>query len=303
MLTIGDLQSPSRKDIKTAAIINSQTWNYYYTRMRNIAMSIYRWDGLPESCNARFLEKQLYYRGLAGFVPDPVLGWLSLPLMPSNTINIYEESLTYDAYSVNYNHRFRLDEIVLVRNNLTCVPTDFAVRQFAWRICNVERSIDTNIAAQKTPILIRCDDRQRLTMKNLYMQYDGNAPVIFGDKSLDPNSIQVLKTDAPFVVPDLAMHRQAIWNEFLTFIGVQNVGGEKKERLTEQEAEAGAGFYTMSNEIGLLTRREAAERLSEMSGYDVTVTNRDEEISLAKLEATTFTEANAQAEGEGESAE
>jgi len=281
MMTVGDFQSPSRKDIKKAAYSNTQTYNYYYTRMRNIAMSVYKWENLPESCNARFLEKQLYYRGFAGFVPDPLLGWLSLPINPSGTINIYEESLYYTAFGNNYpSRRFARDKIVIVRNNLNSIPTDFVVRQFAMRLYEVERAIDTNISAQKTPVLIITDDKQRLTMKNLYMQYDGNAPVIFGDKSLNPEALRVLKTDAPFIADKLAMHRAAIWSEFLTFIGVQNLGTEKKERLTESEADANSGFYSMSNELGLLTRREAAEELSDRTGLDVQVINRDEELSL-----------------------
>lgn len=297
MMTIGDFQSPSRRDFKKAALWNSQTYNYYYTRMRNIAMSVYRWDNLPESCNARYLEKQLFYRGLAGFVPDPELGWLSLALNPSNTINIYDEALQYNAFSVNYEKTFNREDIVLIRNNLTCVPTDFAVRQFAMRLTEIERSIDVNVSAQKTPVLILCDDKQRLTMKNLYMQYDGNAPVIFGDKTLNPDAIRVLKTDAPFIVDKLAMHRAAIWSEFLTFIGISNVGTEKKERLTESEASANSGFYSMMNEVGLMCRREAAEELSERIGREVTVVNRDEELMLEREENLTEVENLVETEG------
>ena len=281
MLTIGDMQSPSRKDFKKAVFTNAQTYNYYYTRMRNIAMSIYRWEGLPESCNARFLERQLYYRGYAGFVPDENFGWLSLPIAPSGTINIYNEALYYNAFGNNYpTKRFLRENIVIVRNNLTCIPTDFAVRKFARQLYDCECAIDTNIAAQKTPVLIVCEDKQRLTMKNLYMQYDGNAPVIYGDKSLNPEALRVLKTDAPYIADKLTMHRAAIWSDFLTFIGVSNVGTEKHERLTEAESIANAGFYQISAELGLLARREAAKELSEKIGREVIVTNRAEEAEL-----------------------
>lgn len=290
MLTIGDLQSPSRRDFKKAAFGNTQTYNYYYTRMRNIAMSVYKWEGLPESCNARFLEKQLYYRGLAAFVPDENFGILSLPVNPCNTINIYDESLQYTAFSVNYEKTFDRSEIILIRNNLTCVPTDFVVRQFAYRLYECERAIDTNIAAQKTPVLIVCDDKQRFTMKNLYMQYDGNAPVIFGDKSLNPEALRVLKTDAPFIADKLAMHRAGIWSDFLTFIGVSNVGVEKRERLTESESTANSAFYGISAELGLLTRREAADELSKMIKAPVTVSNRAEDAELSHMYNLTLVE-------------
>lgn len=280
-MTIGDFQSPSRRDFKKAAYTNAQTYNYYYTRMRNIAMSVYKWEGLPTSCNARFLEKQLYYRGFAAFVPDNNYGWLSLPVTPSGTINIYDEALYYDAYANNYpTTRFAREDIVLVRNNLTCIPTDFAIRKFARQLYEVETAIDTNIYAQKTPVLIVCEDKQRLTMKNLYMQYDGNAPIIYGDKSINPEALRVLKTDAPYIADKLTMHRAAIWADFLTFIGVENVGVEKRERLTESESTANSAFYSISSELGLLTRREAAAELSARTGKPVSVSNRAEVSAL-----------------------
>lgn len=265
-MTIGDFQSPSRRDIKAAAAGNVQTYNYYYTRMRNLALSVYKWEGLPESCNARWLEKKLYYHGFAGFVPDPLLGWLSLQICPHDTINVYGDALRYTATSIGYDKDYDLKDIVIVRNNLTCIPTDFVVRQFAWRLYQIERAIDTNISATKTPLLLLTDDKRRLTVKNLYMQYDGNAPVVFGDKSLDPECIRVLKTDAPFLADKLTDQRAAIWAEFLTFIGIDNVGFEKRERLTNVEVESNNEHIAMGAEVGLMTRQEAAEELNRKAG-------------------------------------
>lgn len=284
MLTIGDLQSPSRRDFKKAAYANDSTYHYYYTRMRNIAMSLYRWHNLPDSCNARFLEKQLYYRGIAAFVPDPDLGWLSLPVIPNDTINLYEESLSYEAFSVNYSRQFDRDAIILIRNNLTSTPTDFVVRQFAWRLYNIERAIDTNISAQKTPVLIVCEDKQRLTMKQLYMQYDGNMPVIYGDKSLNPEALRVLRTDAPFIADKLSAQRSAVWAEFLTFIGIANVGFEKNERLTADEVNANNEFVEMSASVGFITRQQAAKELSKKISQNVYVSDQTTDIQTELLE-------------------
>ena len=53
---------------------------------------------------------------------------------------------------------------------------------FAQKLYNVSRAIDVNINAQKTPLMIVCDEKQKLTMKNVYMQYEGNEPFIFANK-------------------------------------------------------------------------------------------------------------------------
>lgn len=301
MATINELLAPDRAQMRTSAALNNATYNYYYTRMRNIAMTMYRWENLPDGCNARWLERQLYYRGFAGFVPYRIQaeqterktigelpefsdGWLSLALIPSDEIDIYGEALKYTAYSISYNEIYDRDEIVLVRNNLCNVPTDFAVRLFAQRISDLERTQDVNIRAQKTPVFIHTDDRRRHTLKQLYMQYDGNSPVIYGDKSLDPQSIMVLKTDAPFIADKLYELKTQIWSEFLTYLGIDNVGTEKRERLTNEEVSANNEHTSMQAETGLLTRKEAAEKLSKKCGKDVSVHVRTDDIQRQELE-------------------
>ena len=234
-------------------------------------MTEYKWTGLPETCNARFLEKQLYYKPIAGFVNDPDFGWLSLPLNPVDEINIYDESVRYEAYGNEYHRIFELSDLILIRPNLCSVPPDFIVRQFATRLANIERAIDININAQKTPILIMTEDKTRLTMQNIYQQYDGNSPVIYGEKKVfDPDAVKVLKTDAPFVADKLSDQRQIIWNEFLTFIGVNNVGTEKRERLTNDEVNANNQHIDMMAQVGLVCRQEAAAALSKRLGRPVT---------------------------------
>lgn len=301
MIMLSDLAAPSKPQMRTSAALNNATYNYYYTRMRNIAMTLYRWENLPEGCNARYLEKQLYYRGFAGFVPyrpqgvgdsdRPTVGelpkmqdgWLSLPIVASDEVDVYGEALKYTGYSVRYNELYERNEIVIVRNNLCSVPTDFAVRLFALRISDLERTQDVNVKAQKTPVLILTDDKRRQTMKNLYMQYDGNSPFIFGDKSLDPQSVTVLKTDAPFIAGELYELKSQIWSEFLTYLGIDNVGMEKRERLTNEEVNANNEHTSMQAETGLVTRRQAAKELSEKCGKDVRVYVRTDDIQEREL--------------------
>ena len=285
MFTMSEMFSPSNRKFKDSNRQNVSTWNYYYTRMRNLCMTEYAWLGLPETCNERFLEKQLYYKPLAGFVDDPDFGWLSLPLNPVDEINIYDESVRYEAYGNEYHKIFDLSNLILIRPNLCSVPPDFIIRQFATRLANIERAIDTNINAQKTPILIMTEDKTRLTMQNIYQQYDGNSPVIYGEKKVfDPDAVKVLKTDAPFVADKLSDQRMIIWNEFLTFIGVNNVGTEKRERLTNDEVNANNEHIDMMAQVGLVCRQQAAKELSERLGRPVECRMRYSTIDSTPVE-------------------
>ena len=90
---------------------------------------------------------------------------------------------------------------------------------FALRLYEAERTADVNIKAQKTPVMILVDDTQRLLMENLYNQYDGNKPFIFGDKKqLNADTLKAIRTDAPFIADKIIDYKKEIWNEALTFL-------------------------------------------------------------------------------------
>ena len=74
---------------------------------------------------------------------------------------------------------------------------------------------------------------------NAYMQYDGNNPFIFGSKTFELGSkINAIKTDAPYLIDKLELHKHEIWNECLTFLGIDNANTDKKERLILLNKEA-----------------------------------------------------------------
>ena len=121
----------------------------------------------------------------------------------------------------------------------------------------IDRTIDVNINAQKTPILIQASETQRLSLKNLYMKYEGNEPYIFADNTLNKDCLQVLRTDAPYVSDKLFTLKMAIWNEYLTHIGITNTAFEKRERLVSDEVVRSQGGTIASRYSRLDMRRKA----------------------------------------------
>ena len=185
---------------------------------------------MPDSIDARFLELVLFSDGMAVFFRDEVMGYLSLRTMIGGHLNIYQIPTIRTAYASNgYNKMLDEDNSVIIFNNMLHTNSLLDVEQFAKRLYNLDRAIDVNANAQKTPILISCDETQRLTLKNLYMQYDGNVPVIYGDKNINPNALKVLTTEAPYVADKLYQLKIQIWNEALTYLGISNLNVQKKE--------------------------------------------------------------------------
>ncbi len=262
-----------------SAYVNDATYIDYLERLILMATSIFEWVNLPPSCDARFMEQVLCYFGKAIFFKDDQLGYLNLQVVPSGKLNVYNLPVSYRAYSTGYTSRKRLDATnsVLIMNNYKMRPTLWTLQLYAKRLYEVERTIDVNVKAQKTPILINCEENQRLTLKNLYMQYDGNQPFIFADKKVfDPESLTVLKTDAPYIGDKLQIYKHEIWNECLTFLGIDNANTDKKERLITDEVESNQEFINTNLEIMFLTRKQAVKKINEIFGLDVDVKIRDD---------------------------
>ena len=115
-----------------------------------------------------------------------------------------------------------------------------------------------------------------MTMKNLYMQYEGNEPFIFGTKDLDTTGLSVLKTDAPYVADKLYQLKTQIWNEALTYLGISNLNVQKKERLVSDEVMRNMGGVIASRYSRLNARRQACEQINEMFGLNIEVDYRED---------------------------
>ena len=148
---------------------------------------------------------------------------------------------------------------------------------FALRLYEAEQTAMVNIKAQKTPVLLLMDEKQRLTMENIYSQYEGNRPVIFGDKnSLGENVIKAINTQAPFIADKIIDYKKEIWNEALTFLGINNIMVDKKERLITDEANSNNELINLNLQSYLAPREEACRQFNEKFGF----TGTNKEISV-----------------------
>lgn len=248
-----------------AMIINNKTLTDYINRLTLIAVSLFQWEGLDKvGGNSRFLEECLFNNGRACFIKDPTLGYMSINVNPSGNLNYYNEPVKVTAFSTGYNQEYNFEDIVYIRNNLLELPTFTTLELFAYRLYEVERTIDTNVKAQKTPILLECNTKTKLTLANVYESYDGNTPVIFGNKEFDINNhINCIQTNAPYMVDKLEEHKKNIWNEALTFLGINNANTDKKERLITDEVNSNNELIAYYLNCFYKPRMEAAKEINE----------------------------------------
>lgn len=261
-----------------AKSLNELTFTDYYYRLMLLARSVYKWENLPNGMDEKWIERFLFREGKCMFFHDKEKGLMISQCAESNEMNLYEEPTQLTPFGIGYSGKPMEvgKECILIRNNDDMVPTSFTLKLFAYRLAEISRAIDLNINAQKTPTLLTGSEKQRLTLKNVYKQWDGNEPVIFGDKSLEGSELlKVLKTDAPVVFPQLQVQKQSVWNECLTFLGINNANTEKKERLITDEAQANNVHIDLSAECFLKARQKACDDINSLFGTDIRVSRRE----------------------------
>lgn len=281
-----------------SAAMNNGTYKQYYNLLVELAISMFEWKNLPKTVDARFLELCLFTDGQAIFFYDEALGYLTLQNATNGGFNVYRIPVKRRAYAVNgYNRELDENNSVIIFNNYLHTNSHLDATMFAKRLYNLDRAIDVNANAMKTPIIIKCDETQRLTMLNLYKKYDGNEPYIFGDKSINTNAIQVLKTDAPYVADKLYQLKTQIWNEALTYLGISNINVQKKERLVTDEVTRNQGGTIASRYSRLNARREACKQINEMFGLNVWCDYREDYQTIDDADDTVNGEPNSDGEG------
>ena len=218
---------------------NNNSFNLYFDRLFSIAMSVFEWNGFPESVDVWYLEKTITDRGSALIFQDDIMKKIGgtqksifgLPWVLKSKYNKYMYPIKRTAYANNgYKCRANEDNSVIIYDNVLKNSIIPGIRYYSDRLWNMDRVVDVNINAQKTPVLIKCPESQKMTLKNAYMQYDGNAPFIFAYDDFNEEGFKVLSTGAPYVAENIHDLKTRIWNEALTFVGVSNVTIQKKER-------------------------------------------------------------------------
>lgn len=260
-----------KTNFEESLAMNNYTHMQYAYRLMELSISMFEWKNLPEGIDERFLEMVLFTDGHAVFFRDDELGdYLALQCLINGKLNVYRIPIKRRAFAVNgYQKQLTDKDSVIIFNNMLHTNSWLDVKMFAKRLYNLDRIIDVNANAQKTPILIKGNEQQRLTLTNLYKEYDGNAPVIFADKSLDMNALQVLSTQAPYVADKIYQLKTQIWNEALTYLGISNVSFQKRERMVSDEVTRSQGGTVASRYSRLNARRQACEQINKMFGLNI----------------------------------
>lgn len=270
-----------RTQFAESALENNATYLTYYQRLLELSISMFEWRNLPNTIDSRYIELMLFEKGSVVYFDDEAIGNLCLDCISQGQFDVYgypKKRRAYSSYN-QYSRELNENDSVIIWNNFLRTNSQLVVKMYAKRLYNLDRIIDVNVNSQKTPVAILTTPQQRLTMKNLYKEYDGNAPFIFGDKNLDLNGIKAISTGAPYVADNIYNLKTQIWNEALTYLGISNVNTVKKERLISDEVQRNLGGTIASRYSRLQSRQDAVKKINEMFGTNIEVEYRDDVYS------------------------
>lgn len=309
---------PKMKDASLEAqVLNIKTYNDFLGRLSRIAMSMFEWENLPDSVDGQFIEWCLFNYGMCALLYyEDYGGFIATQCATRGNLNIYWKPISLECFGIGnlnlirdvYNGladpKDKNQECVLVENMLNRVPTLPTLELYAMRLAEVQRSEDVNIKQQKFPLYIQTDSRQLLTVQNTYDQYSGNAPVIIADKAgVDPNDLKSVNTETPFVADKLQQYRLKIFNEALSFLGVNNLN-EKKERQLTSEVEKNNEEVNLNLQAFLSFRQKAARQFNKKYGFtgdkEVKVKVRSDLYNLVKTEESIVSDYTSKAGADNE---
>lgn len=270
--------------------INQQQYMEILNRLVNVALSRFKWSGLPDSCNERALEMTLLFYGRCLFFRDKSdmdLGLIHTPVNLCGNINIYYEHTVREAYSHGYNHKYGLDDSVLIRANRTSTPDSYIIFNYASKIANALRAIDVHTETIKRPFAVACDEKKKSSVINAIKNIRDNDIAVFGTEFMvgkDNEAIKVLNFGVTPMLSEMWANVKNYFNQAYNALGIANQFTEKRERMivSESEGEANPTRHTMQS--NLEARRLACKEINKMFGTHISVeANQLEEFTDERL--------------------
>lgn len=265
----------ARKRANLTDLMNDLTYASLYNKFKLIAVNAFEWSGLPDGIQERHIERHLFDHGTAIFFRDPDLSFMCLEAQQGGQLNVYGDPLWYRAVGFNYNKKYAADDCIIIENTKLRTPTRDYVIFYTNKLTEAERTMDVNIKAVKTPVIVTCDDKDLFTFKAIFNKVDGNVPAIYADRSLNIDSIQALDLKTKFLGLELMDYKKSVEAELLTFLGINNPAVEKRERVIVDEANSNNQLIESFAEIQLEARKRACEAINAMYGLNVSVKRRE----------------------------
>lgn len=242
---------------------NLVTYSHWVDQLAQLAISSIEWD-VPDTVDPIYLERSLFYHGRA-IVFAVEEGLVALSGFGASLPNIYGIPTRRIVQAVN-GFQATLDNTnsVIIYNNVTRTNGQDRALMYASRLAELDRIIELNARAQKTPVLLKAPKEAELSAANAYLDYDANADVIKINNDFDPQAIAAVNLAVPFEGNALRALQQDIYAQYMRERGIGSSNTGKAERLNTSEVAAGNSGLLMYQAALLQPRLQACKLINQM---------------------------------------
>ena len=250
---------------------------FWYWRLLDMVISLFKWEGLPDTVDRDYLEKVLAGCGFIVWTRDPNddLRALRGSAAGFNCYNYPTWTEIANPVLPTFKRTFNLDAI-LMRNNKFMLPTIPTIREFAYSIAQIDVNMKINLDNLKTTTVFHAKSPQQAKqIKALYEKILNGEPAVITDSEefswTSEGKTEVFNPTIPYQVTQLLSDRRTIINDFLTQFGINNVALEKRERLITGEVTGNDQELKIFRDYWLAPRKEAVEKINVMFDTSISV--------------------------------
>lgn len=242
----------------------------YSRLLGELAMNRFKWTGLPENIDVRFLELKLYMNARAVFFHDRNLdAFLVMGGSGNGRVNYQDQPTTWLVVGTGYPSKtLKADQVVPIYANYLRSPDLDIVWIYASKLAEIDLTIEINMKSARRNKILAVPENQRLSAVNLNRQLDeGAASIQVSPALMDQAVIQAYDLGVdPLSIVNLHILRTRLWNECMGLLGIENANQDKKERLVASEVDANQDQTSMMRYVNLNERRRAAEEINKRFG-------------------------------------
>lgn len=275
---------------------------FYENKYFGLFLNAYKFTNLSKN-QSRYLLKSMWKRGtvacfiVEGTRKEPTMNQALTNTSPNTVSPAFESDglLVFTPYAVNqWNIEDEPSVITLVNTRgATFIPTRpqivnkdvvigwghtshapvrSLVMWYVERIADVENTIDINLFAHKLPRLVVCSPEDRERVADIMDAIDRGEKKLF----LEAEDYQAIKNvldagGSSYIIDKLYTYKQNLENELLSFLGINNVAVEKKERLITDEANSNNQLINDSSDCFLDSLKNMCDEIETVLGYNISV--------------------------------
>lgn len=263
----------------TALAKNAVQMMEYQNWMLAILQQRFIWEGLPETCDERYLERKLAIAGVATIAHDVTLPdvWMSVGAGAYGDRDAYNNPISWQAIGENGKAIFQVNRYA----NGVMVYDRKSRIEFWPKMCGIARKMavysrveETNVLQQSTPYIVAAPEEQIMAAANVLGRLMAGDAAVYGYESLGSiaeDAIKVFPMKAEWLGDKLQAGALGCMSEFFRLAGIPHLQFEKGERMITDEARNSAAPTRLMLDDALKAREQAAREFNELSGLNVSV--------------------------------